>query len=218
MKKLIYSLCAFMMVSVSASAQFMTSQTQGTSSDVPDKMSFFSVSYSPATMNVIEGAASVSDEMHSVSAAWSKAEAVHPSQPVYLEYGLTGQWLFDKEDEVSTNFVALKVPANLMYKYDIPQTTYSIAPYVGLNLTGYLLGTSSVKSGNEKVSVNWFSKDDMGDERFNRITVGWQVGAKVYLNDIFVGIGYEGPVTQMYKDGDLKSNFTFVNISLGMTF
>lgn len=217
-----------MMVSISASAQFVTSSSNAatvgsTNSSVVSKIGTFGVSYSPTKMNLISGNTSESEDFHTLSMTWTNANALHPTQPVYFEYGLSAQWTFlnDSEDEdysVSTNYVGVKVPVNLLYKYHIPQTKIAVAPYVGLNLTGYLIGKTTVKYGDTKESMSYFSKDDMGDERFNRINVGWQIGARAYVNDIFVGIAYEGPITNLYKEGNSKVNFNHINITLGLAF
>jgi len=228
MKKLIFLACAFLMISVSASAQFVTSSSNGTTvgstnSSVVSQIGTFGVSYSPTKWNVITGNTSDSEDYHTVSLTWTNANALHPSQPVYFEYGLSAQWTFlnDSEGEdynVSTNYVGVKVPVNLLYKYDIPQTKIAIAPYAGLNLTGYVVGSTTIKYGDTKESYSYFSKDDMGDEKLNRINVGWQIGARAYVNDIFVGIAYEGPITHLYKEGNTKVNFNLINITLGLAF
>lgn len=227
MKKLLFSVCAFIMISVAASAQYVASSsnaaTGGSSQSSAAKFGTFGITYSPTTLNSIEGNSSSSEEMQSVSLTWTKADALHPVQPVYLEYGLGAQWTFQNDDDddvnVSTNFIGLKIPVNILYKYDVPQTNFSIMPYAGLNLTGYVLGSTSAKSGDDKFSLSYFSKDDMGEDKFNRITVGWQVGARVRINNsLFVGIAYEGPITHLYKEGDYKINFNHINISLGLEF
>ena len=58
----------------------------------------------------------------------------------------------------------------------------------------------------------------MGDDKLNRINVGWQIGARAYVNNIFVGIAYEGPITNLYKEGNVKVNFNHINITLGLAF
>ena len=228
MKKLIFLACAFMMISISASAQFVTSSNNAatvgsTNSSVASKIGTFSVSYSPTKLNTISGNSSTSEDFHSVSLTWTNANALHPTQPVYFEYGLGAQWSFmnDSSSEnitVSTNFVGVKIPVSLMYKYDVPQTNIALAPYVGLDLNGYLLGNTSAKYGDDKVSLSYFSKDDMGDEKFSRVNLGWHIGARVFVNDLFVGIAYEAPLTNLYKEGNNKINFNYINISLGLAF
>ena len=66
--------------------------------------------------------------------------------------------------------------------------------------------------------MSFFDKDDMDDETFNRFVVGWQIGAKLAFNDFVLGIGYEGPVSNLYKEDDFKINYSLINISIGVKF
>ena len=228
MKRLIYLVCAFMVISVSASAQFVTSSSNGatvgsSNSSVVSNIGTFGVSYSPTTYNTIVGNSSNSEDLHSLSITWTTANALHPSQPVYFEYGVAALWTFLNDSDsdnytLSTNFVGMKIPVSLLYKYDIPQTNIALAPYVGLDLTGYLYGKTTAKYGDTKTSISYFSKDDMGDEKYNRINVGWHIGARAYVNDVFVGVAYEAPLTNLYKEGNSKINFNYINITLGIAF
>ena len=86
---------------------------------------------------------------------------------------------------------------------------------------GSYKSSSTYDGETESESFSYFSKDDMEDiygKAFNRILLGWQIGAKVAYDKYFFGIAYEGPVTNLYKNGDAKINFNYVNISLGIRF
>jgi hypothetical protein len=112
-----------------------------------------------------------------------------------------------------------------MYVFEIPNTNLSLMPYAGLNSRCNILAQSKDKedlddSGQEKiVTTDLLSKDDMGNEPFNRFVFGWQVGAKVSYDRFLLGIGYEGPVSNFYKaEEGLTVSMRYVNISLGIKF
>lgn len=252
MKKLIVIACAFLAFALTASAQFMNSgsassagkpaRTKAASSqDFGEKFGTFSLTYSPFNLvSEYDGDTEdiLDDGMNALSLTWTNAHNVLATQPLYVEYGLGLQWSFwsesDSEEDIeyksSVNFLSLKVPVSVVYDFAIPSTPVSVAPYLGLNLTGYLLGQQKASwkytgeyadymdeaSGEEKTS--FFSKDDMGDAKFSRFILGWHIGARVGFNKYFFGIGYEGPLTNFYKEGKGKIYSNQVNISLGLKF
>lgn len=229
MKKIYFLVLAVAMMafSVSASAQFMnSSSSMSSSSAVESIFNTFDVTYSPMNLNAKYGDVTNSEKLNAVSLNWNQARAISTSVPVYLTYGAGVQyaWMTDSDDDwkSTSSFLTVKVPVNLLYNFNIPSTSVNLMPYVGLNLQGHILGqekmTYSDGDSKETHNLNYFSKKDMDDEPFNRFVVGWQIGAKVAFNKYFVGVAYEGPVSNLYKEGDLKINYNGVNISLGLMF
>ena len=190
------------------------------------------VTYSPFTLNVeIGDDGDLSTDMNAFSLNWAQARTILPSLPVYLQYGVGIQyaWELDTEKEEgvsyksSTSLLTAKVPVNVMYCFDVPTTEVSLIPYAGINLQGHIIGQSksTIKYDGESQSSSssFFDEDDMDGEAFNRFIVGWQIGAKVAYKNYFVGVAYEGPVTNLYKfDDDIKVNTNQVNISFGIKF
>lgn len=236
MKKLYFLLviAALCFTSTVASAQFINqgASNNSTSAEFKSIMNFFDVTYSPVNFKAIYDDESETEDLNAISLNWGQARAIATTLPLYLHYGFGLQyaWLTDSEKDdyydynykSTTSFLTAKIPVNLMYSLNIPNTNASVIPYIGLNLQGHIIGQNKTETeydgDSETEKVNLFNKDDMDDEQFNRFVVGWQVGAKVALNKCFIGIAYEGPVTNLYKDGDYKINTNQINISLGIRF
>ena len=235
MKKIYFVLAAVALFisGTNASAQFMnqsSGRSVSSSADVEVLSRAVDFTFSPVTFNAMEDGNSVFTDMKAVSFNyWAPARAISTTHPVYLQYGagLQYAWQTDKESvgdysvKSTTSFLTAKVPVNMIYHLDVPNTEIALLPYAGLNLQGHIIGQSktTIKYDGESESqtLNFFSDDDM-DAAFNRLVVGWQIGAKAAINNYFVGIAYEGPVTNLLKDGDWKVNTNQINISIGMKF
>lgn len=231
MKKSIFfaAVAAFMLMSVSASAQFVQSKggSRGAASaTVEDVFNTFDVTYSPVTETWSSKNESLTEDMNGVSLNWSQARVLTNQLPVYIQYGagLQYTWTTDSEGKRKTiyHFLTVKVPVNVLYNFVIPNTAVSIMPYVGLNAQVHALGQSKstydYEDGKEVYKHNYFSKEDMGDEPYSRFVLGWQIGGMVAFNRYFVGVGYNGPITNLKKKGETKINHSQVNISLGIKF
>ena len=219
-----------MLMSVSASAQFM--QSNGGSkakASVEDVFNTVDLTYSPITEKTTIGDRSSTTDYNGISLNWSQARLMTDKLPIYLQYGAGAQfsWYTDSSSndyynvKTTTSFLTVKVPVNVLYNFAIPNTNLSVMPYLGLNAQVHVLGqskTSQEYDGETQTSkTNFFSKDDM-EEPYNRFVLGWQIGAMVSYDKYFVGIGYNGPVTSLFKDGDYKIQASQVNISLGIMF
>ena len=237
MKKSIFlAAVAFMLMSVSASAQFM--QSNGGSkakASVEDVFNTVDLTYSPITEKTTIGDRSSTTDYNGISLNWSQARLMTDKLPIYLQYGAGAQfsWYTDSSSndyynvKTTTSFLTVKVPVNVLYNFAIPNTNLSVMPYLGLNAQVHVLGqqkttTEEYDGDKDTFKVNYFSKDDMEEspykKPFNRFVLGWQIGAMVSYDKYFVGIGYNGPVTSLFKDGDYKIQASQVNISLGIMF
>lgn len=223
MKKIIllFTAVTFVMSSVTARAQLQNSEAESV-------FNTLEVAYSPTTMNVNFGI-DLKFKLNSIAAEWSQARALPLGFPLYVHYGVGLQYTMGKMEifasDSKLNILSAKVPVNLMYVFEIPNTNLSLMPYAGLNSRCNILAQSKDKeglddSGQEKiVTTDLLSKDDMGNEPFNRFVFGWQVGAKVSYDRFLLGIGYEGPVSNFYKaEEGLTVSMRYVNISLGIKF
>lgn len=236
MKKFYFIAAALLMFSVTASAQFVNSSKSSSSASraVEDVFNTAEFTYSPVNLVTSYDGDSESEGMNALSLTWLQARRLPVNNlPLYVQYGAGLQWAFETESETdgdvsaknSTNFLTVKVPVNVLYDFQIPSTPVNIMPYLGLNLQCHVVGSQKMsytyEGETESQSVNYFSKDDMEDyfgKPFNRVVLGWQIGAKVAYDKYFFGIAYEGPVTNLYKNGDAKINYNLVNISLGIRF
>ena len=239
MKKSIFLVAvAFMLMSVSASAQFM--QSNGGSkakASVEDVFNTVDLTYSPITMKSTMGGSSLTEDYNGISLNWSQARLMTDKLPIYLQYGAGAQFSWytdsisydDSNVKTTISFLTVKVPVNVLYNFAIPNTNLSVMPYLGLNAQVHVLGQSKMTqeyegetSETKTTKINYFSKDDMKEspyqKPFNRFVLGWQIGAMVSYDKYFVGIGYNGPVTSLHKSGDYKIQTSQVNISLGIMF
>ena len=232
MKKSIFlAAVAFMLMNVSASAQFM--QSNGGSkakASVEDVFNTVDLTYSPITEKTTIGDRSSTTDYNGISLNWSQARLMTDKLPIYLQYGAGAQfsWYTDSSSDgyynykTTTTFLTVKVPVNVLYNFAIPNTNLSVMPYLGLNAQVHVLGqknTSREYEGETQTyKTNLFSKDDMVEDPYNRFVLGWQIGAMVSYDKYFVGIGYNGPVTNLYKYDDAKIQTSQVNISLGIMF
>ena len=222
-----------MLMSVSASAQFM--QSNGGSkakASVEDVFNTADLTYSPVTMKASYDGDSMTEDLNGLSLNWAQARLLTDQLPVYLQYGAGVQFTwktdtssddyYDVKYKNTTTFLTVKVPVNVLYNFAIPNTNLSVMPYVGLNAQVHVLGQNktTMDDGEEKQTskYSFFNKEDMEDNPYNRFVLGWQIGAMVSYNKYFVGIGYSGPVTCLYKNDDFKIKTSQVNISLGIMF
>ena len=232
MKKSIFlAAVAFMLMSVSASAQFMQSNAGSKAKvSVEDVFNTVDLTYSPITMKSTMGGSSLTEDYNGISLNWSQARLMTDKLPIYLQYGAGAQFSWytdsisydDSNVKTTTTFLTVKVPVNVLYDFAIPNTNLSVMPYLGLNAQVHVLGQSNTsreyEGETQTYKTNLFSKDDMVEDPYNRFVLGWQIGAMVSFDKYFVGIGYNGPVTSLFKNGDYKIQNSQVNISLGIMF
>ena len=220
-----------MLMSVSASAQFMQSNAGSKAKvSVEDVFNTVDLTYSPITMKSTMGGSSLTEDYNGISLNWSQARLMTDKLPIYLQYGAGAQFSWytdsisydDSNVKTTTTFLTVKVPVNVLYNFAIPNTNLSVMPYLGLNAQIHVLGQSKTSQEydgeTQTVKTNFFSKDDMEDHPYNRFVLGWQIGAMVSFDKYFVGIGYNGPVTNLYEYDDAKIQNSQVNISLGIMF
>lgn len=179
--------------------------------------------YSPVTLKAKTDGADVSTKYNAVSVNYDQARLLPVSLPLYVQYGagLQYTWKTEKLDGVkdSDTFLTLKVPVSVLYQFEVPNVPLTIMPYAGLNLQAHLLGQSKVSYEGESEKFSYFSKDDMNGDPYNRFVVGWQIGARFMYQDYFIGLSYNGPVTNLYKySSDLKVRNSQFNISVGLRF
>lgn len=213
---------ALFLSSISASAQIFS-----------NGFSTMDLTYSPMNSKVVLLGESDKEYMSALSFNWMHASELPVDLPLYLQYGVGLQYAWKTETEThddfmemkiksTTNFLTAKIPVNIMYGLDILNPALTVLPYAGINLRGHLVGNMKMKTtiDGEKESdkMNFFSKDDMDELRFNRICLGWQVGAKVIYERYVFGIGYEGPITHLYNKDDFKVTNNQFNISVGVRF
>ena len=224
-------------VCTSASAQFATPSNAGTSAtaNVPsEEWSSVYVQYNPGTVEPDKG-----DELDftGISVGFNKYTSISQSMPLFLEYGVAGQysWNSEEEDEITIkyNVGSIKAPVNVSYVFNLPNSNISIAPYAGLNLRFNLWGNRKFEVDGLgdyedyfweemedeygiKEEANLFDKDDMGskDATWKRFQIGWQIGVNVNFEKAYLGLSYGSDFTEIVKDCKMKTT----SITLGYKF
>lgn len=152
------------------------------------------------------------DSMSGVSLSWTKGISISSSAPLFIETGLGATYGWYSKDDVSEKFAALTIPVNLVYKWNIPNTEMSLAPYVGVYFRGNLYGNTEVDSDYEDWEYDWFDSDEGDGNRFN---FGWNIGVGLEYNKLYVGVSYGTDLNEMIEDADKAGIFS---ATLGFKF
>ncbi len=211
-------------VSMGASAQLISSNTV-THKKESNGYNRLSVSYNSLSIdkNFMGGA------MNGFSAAWTKGISVSSSMPLYIETGLGLTYAFRSETneikeesyevDLKHNFLALSVPVNLTYKYEVPNTEFKIAPFAGVYFRGNLLGETKWEDDYDAESVKWF--DDYEDDGIEakRFSFGWQVGVGFEYRKLYLGVSYGSDFNNLIdNDDDVKDKFNTFAATVGFNF
>lgn len=199
-----------------------------------------------------------SEKLNGIGVGYNKAFSVTSSIPLFIEVGagLNYAWAKIYEEEVkddcyicsdeyavasktSSQHLMVNVPVNLMYKFQIPNSSITLEPYVGLNLKGHILGRMKSKytyeaccdemdeafeetledMDEDDLVSSYFDKDDMGGKKYvaTRLNIGWQIGANVDFGKAFVGLSY-GSDFNKFLEADEEWKYSALNVSLGLRF
>lgn len=236
MKKLFVMAIAAVM-SLGASAQLISSNTM--THKASKNYSRLSISYNSLSFD--KDFKDV-DGISGLSLAWTKGISISQTTPLFVETGLgvTYAWGSEEEsesdygitatEEVKHSFLNLTVPVNLVYKYEIPNSGVTLAPYVGIYLRGNILAktedeyTVSGQGYNDSDSeeTNWFDAIDDNEPGYgaNRFSIGWNIGVGVEWSKLYVGIAY-GSDFNKYVDIDesgVKANTKISTFSATVGF
>lgn len=250
------AVAALLAVATSASAQFTNSTSRSSSSSVnTDGWSTIWVEWNPSTFKYdVKGADN--ESFTGLSLGYSQAFSVTKSIPLFAEVGLGVQYSFkthdlgeeydlDEDDyeymdpKQKFSLISAKVPVNLIYAFQIPNSSISILPFVGVNLRYNISGKMKTQwnlsddmidyledyygkdweeySGLEDTDANLFDKKDMGssDATWKRFQIGYQVGLKARINNsLLLGISYGSDFSEIYK----KAKISTTSVTIGYTF
>lgn len=244
MKK-IFLLAAMAVMSLASQAQIVSSRSSMVTKEEAPKngWSTFSIDYMPGSFSADKGTDKKSQSFNGFGFTWTKASSLTSELPIFLEFGFAGQYFTFSEDfkisgyefEQTGKMASVKIPLNLIYSYQIPNTEISIDPYVGIYGRVNVWGKTTLKATLAGIddSYNIFDKDDMGDEDYTwgRFQLGWQIGAKVrFANSFFVGASYGSDFSNIVKYAAFldskaenissveKVNVNHATLSLGFVF
>lgn len=211
MKKLIiFALSA--MMSLQVQAQIVSSRSSMVTRQVYDEpksytgWSTFGVEYLPSSWS----GGGDSESFNGLALNYTNAVSLTQSAPLFLEWGLGGQYSFYSKDDFKIHYASVKVPLNFIYDYEIPNSRVHLDPYVGLKARFNVWGEAKDDYYDE--SVNLFSSDE-GD--WNRFQIGWHIGVKARFNDsFFIGVGYGSDFSKIADETRVNE----VSLSLGLVF
>ena len=269
MKKLFVSVC-LLATSIMASAQFATGDAGNsfrtstkTFGEVSEHNSFF-VQYNLLGVgdfaDLLDDWDAESEKLNGISLGYNHAFALTQSIPLFVEVGagMTYAWatFFEEEDTYDCYYcgdecsetekdmsqhLMVNIPVNVMYKFQIPNSSIVLEPYVGLNVKAHILGQSKYKytyeaccddseeecedyaeylEDEDLLVTNYFDKKDMGGKKYvaSRLNIGWQIGANVDFGSAFVGISYGSDFGKYMERGSDDWTFSATNITVGFRF
>lgn len=233
-------------VSATASAQFTNTHKRSSSKTVKTTgWDYFYVQWNPSSFNFdIDDADNQSFTGFSVG--YNRAFGIANKTPLFLEVGAALQYSHYTEDgkvlmyfydedyedieydvvdgEEKFNMFSVKVPVNLLYKFDIPNSSVSLLPFVGATLRGNISAKKKVcvtdddydLDGIEDTEYDLFDKKDMGSkEKWKRFQIGWQIGVNAHFGESFlVGLSYGSDFSEICR----KTKINTTSVTLGYRF
>ena len=209
-------------VCTSASAQFMNTSSSITSVGSNSSADAYNVLYFEYDPMTLKFDVDNSEDMDftSFGIGFTHGTSISANHPLFLETGLAlnlTNWS-DSDDDVdySVKLFSAKVPVNFVYKYNIPNSEFSLAPYAGLSLRYNFSGTLKGEYYNGEKKVDLFDKKDMDSNSatWKRFQIGWQIGCKLVYNKAIFGLSYGSDFSEIMK----KGKFSTTSLSLGFLF
>lgn len=150
--------------------------------------------------------------------------------PLYFEAGLNFRYSWhngstnkalpllpanDASSQTGSKFFDISIPFGLMYKLHLGNTRVALAPYIGFDADIFALGKfTKALSRSEEIDMDIF-KDQYAANRF---VFGWHAGGRLYMGPVFLGVGYEGPLSHFVKSKEGSTDFHYCDISVGLCF
>ncbi len=231
------AMAAILSISSGAYAQFTnTSSGSSVSSVNTDGWSTIWVEYNP--IKVKFDVSGMDDEsLTGFSAGYSRAFSLSQGTPVFLEAGLGVQYanysdsksgyIEDYEEYGKVNvdqditIWSAKVPVNLLYNFQLPNSSISLAPFAGATLRYNLSGSLKYEVDDYSEKYDLFKKKDMDEAGFldgkawKRFQIGWQIGLKARFGENFMaGVSYGSDFSEIAY----KSKIQTTSITVGYTF
>ena len=209
-----FAVTVLLTVSASAFAQF-TNSGSGSSASMSDQKgwSTFYVEWNPSSFRPSHGDG---ESFTGFSVGYNHATSISSTIPLFVETGVGVQYSYwSSDDDMDMSLLSAKVPIQLLYAWQLPNSSVTLIPHAGLNLRFNILGKASYEDWEE--DINLFDKDDMGssDATWKRFQIGWQIGVKARFNKGFmIGVSYGTDFSEICK----KVKIGTTSITLGCTF
>lgn len=231
MKKIRF-IAVFALLSICATsfAQFTNSSSSSSSTSSGDEWNTFWVEWNPSTLDPSKGDG---QSFTGFSAGVSHAFSLSSSSPLFIEGGIGVQYSFYSEDmddyydeyTQKVNMFSIKAPINFVYRYNLPNSNFSLCPFAGVTLRYNLSGKMKFEYEDEDDDWDYgdsddndrdlFDKEEMDGDPFKRFQIGWQIGAKAIINNkVSLGVSYGSDFSEIQKKVKVKTT----SISLGFIF
>lgn len=173
----------------------------------------FYVQYNASEFHWSSDGHSENTSMSGVSLGWNQAMPIAGDTPLFFQYGAALRYGWHSEEmlreDMKQSMLDVKIPLNLVYSIPVSGSV-SIDPFAGLYARGIIL--AKAKWGDD--SFSYFSEDDMGDDTWNRFTMGAQLGLNVRFSDYYAGVSYGMDFLKVTDDTTIRG----FDITLGVTF
>ncbi len=207
-----FAVTVLLTVSASAFAQF-TNSGSGSSASLSDQKGWSTlyVEWNPSSLRPSHGD---SKSITGFSAGYNHATSISSTVPLFVETGVGVQYSSYSPEYFSVTMISAKVPVELLYAWQLPNSSVTLIPHAGLNLRFNAFGQLSEDDHEDKYNI--FSKDDMGSEDvWKRFQIGWQIGVKARFNKSFmIGASYGTDFSEICE----KAKIGTASITLGYTF
>lgn len=226
-KEFLFTITVLMLFSQIASAQFVgmnrntavSPRITNSSASSFEARNTIHASYSPLKMVVSDGSESESEKMTGFNVGWDHLCPLSTAN-LFFEYGLSLAMGFDNDKgssyESKTILMDLRAPLSLSYLLQLSNIPVGIMPVAGLDLGAYIVGKSKLKIQ----SKDWEEYDIFdSDSEYKRFILDFHVGARVLLGQkLYIEYRYEGPITPLVKEDEIKGTVRRHNIGLGVFF
>lgn len=192
------------------------------------------VEYNPIKIKFDNISGANDESLNGFSAGYSRAFRISQDAPIFLEAGIGLQYANYSDSEIGiiedygkvsidedVTVWSAKVPVNFLYNFAIPNSSISLAPFVGTTLRYNISGTITGEIDNFSVKYDLFDKKEMNDaeildgKAWKRFQIGWQIGLKARFGQkIMAGISYGNDFSEIAY----KSTIQTTSISIGYTF
>lgn len=211
-------LTALLAVSSVSYAQFANSSSgsHSSSSGIDGWMSAW-VEYNPIKTEIQEEDFSLTGFSGGVSRAFS----ISQDAPLLVETGVGIQYANGSKTisgtKVELDLLSAKVPINILFGIEVPNSNLLLFPFAGVTLRYNISGELKIKSDYLDTKSDVFDEDKMGeDNTFGRFQAYWQIGAKVQLGQLNIGVSYGKDFQEIWEKGESKLQTT--SITLGYVF
>ncbi len=209
-----FAVTVLLTVSASAFAQF-TNSGSGSSASISDPQKGWStvyVEWNPSGFLPKYGSNKI---FTGFSAGYNHATSISSTIPLFVEAGVGVQYSrYSDGDTFYISALSAKVPVELLYAWQLPNSSVTLIPHAGLNFRFNIWGHLSDSSCGEH--LNPFLKDDMGRNGvWKRFQAGWQIGVKARFNKRFmIGASYGTDFSEICKETKIVTG----TVTLGYTF